>query len=84
MPTWQDIIGPEKQQAYFQKTLEFVKHQRLAGKVIYPPVADVFNAFRYTEFEQVNVVILGQDPYHGLGQAHGLCFSVKPPIAIPP
>ncbi|KYN84287.1 uracil-DNA glycosylase [Vibrio cidicii] len=82
--TWHDVIGAEKQQAYFQQTLSFVDAERQAGKVIYPPVKDVFNAFRFTEFNQVKVVILGQDPYHGPNQAHGLCFSVLPGIKPPP
>lgn len=69
--TWQDVIGKEKQQAYLQQTLEFVEAQREAGKTIYPPASDVFNAFQFTEFADVNVVILGQDPYHGPNQAHG-------------
>jgi len=84
MQSWTDVIGAEKQQAYFQQTLEFVRHEREQGKLIYPPAADVFNAFKFTEFEQVKVVILGQDPYHGPNQAHGLCFSVQPGVAIPP
>lgn len=82
--TWHDVIGAEKQQAYFQQTLSFVDSERQAGKVIYPPAKDVFNAFRFTEFNQVKVVILGQDPYHGPNQAHGLCFSVLPGIKPPP
>lgn len=82
--TWQDVIGKEKQQAYLQQTLEFVEVQREAGKIIYPPASDVFNAFQYTEFADVNVVILGQDPYHGPNQAHGLCFSVLPGVKTPP
>lgn len=82
--TWQDVIGKEKQQAYLQQTLEFVEQQREAGKNIYPPASDVFNAFHYTEFADVNVVILGQDPYHGPNQAHGLCFSVLPGVKTPP
>ncbi|MDF2179511.1 uracil-DNA glycosylase [Aliiglaciecola sp. CAU 1673] len=61
-----------------------VQRERESGKVIYPPKADVFNAFKYTPFEQVKLVILGQDPYHGPGQAHGLCFSVLPGVATPP
>lgn len=84
MQSWTDVIGAEKQQAYFQQTLEFVRHEREQGKLIYPPAAEVFNAFKYTGFEQVKVVILGQDPYHGPHQAHGLCFSVQPGVAIPP
>ncbi|HGS4494088.1 TPA: uracil-DNA glycosylase [Vibrio cholerae] len=82
--TWHDVIGNEKQQAYFQQTLQFVESQRQAGKVIYPPAKDVFNAFRFTEFGDVKVVILGQDPYHGPNQAHGLCFSVLPGVKTPP
>ncbi|ELV8852355.1 uracil-DNA glycosylase [Vibrio fluvialis] len=82
--TWHDVIGAEKQQDYFQQTLAFVEQQRQAGKVIFPPAKDVFNAFRFTEFNQVKVVILGQDPYHGPNQAHGLCFSVQPGIKTPP
>ncbi len=82
--TWHDVIGLEKQQAYFQQTLEFVEGERSAGKVIYPPAKDVFNAFRFTEFGDVKVVILGQDPYHGPNQAHGLCFSVLPGVKTPP
>lgn len=84
MTGWQDVLGQEKQQDYFQQIQHFVKAERDAGKTIYPPQADVFNAFKFTPFEQVKVVILGQDPYHGPGQAHGLCFSVLPGIAPPP
>lgn len=82
--TWQDVIGAEKQQDYFQQTLNFVESERAAGKAIFPPAKDVFNAFRATEFNDVKVVILGQDPYHGPRQAHGLCFSVLPGIKTPP
>ena len=84
MTCWSDVIGVEKEQAYFKQTLAFVRQEREAGKLIYPPAADVFNAFKYTEFDQVRVVILGQDPYHGPQQAHGLCFSVQPGVATPP
>ncbi len=84
MTCWSDVIGVEKEQAYFKQTLAFVRQEREAGKLIYPPAADVFNAFKYTEFDQVRVVILGQDPYHGPQQAHGLCFSVLPGVATPP
>lgn len=82
--TWHDVIGLEKEQEYFQQTLKFVEAERAAGKVIFPPAKDVFNAFRFTEFEDVKVVILGQDPYHGPNQAHGLCFSVLPGVKTPP
>ncbi|MCW8334494.1 uracil-DNA glycosylase [Vibrio sp. SCSIO 43135] len=82
--TWHDVIGVEKQQDYFQQTLAFVENERQMGKQIYPPSQDVFNAFRHTEFNDVKVVILGQDPYHGPDQAHGLCFSVLPGVKTPP
>ena len=61
MQTWSDVLGQEKLQPYFQETLNFVRNERESGKIIYPPAADVFNAFKYTEFSDVNVVILGQD-----------------------
>ncbi len=82
--TWHDVIGCEKQQDYFQQTIRYVEQQRASGKTIFPPEADVFNAFKATEFNRVKVVILGQDPYHGPNQAHGLCFSVLPGIKTPP
>lgn len=82
--TWTEVLGEEKQQAYFQETMAYVKAQRAQGKVIYPPAEDVFNAFRFTEFNNVKVVMLGQDPYHGPNQAHGLCFSVLPNVKVPP
>ena len=82
--TWHDVIGQEKQQSYFVDTLKFVATERKSGKTVYPPQEDVFNAFRSTEFSQVKVVILGQDPYHGPNQAHGLSFSVKPGVPAPP
>lgn len=84
MLDWQNVIGVEKQQDYFQSTLAYVAQERAAGKVIYPPACDVFNAFRFTELSDVKVVILGQDPYHGPNQAHGLCFSVLPNVKPPP
>ncbi|MGL9720547.1 uracil-DNA glycosylase [Symbiopectobacterium sp.] len=82
--TWHDVLAQEKEQPYFVQTLTFVGNARAEGKGIYPPQKDVFNAFRYTEFNQVKVVILGQDPYHGPNQAHGLSFSVRPGIPAPP
>ncbi|MBG5882726.1 uracil-DNA glycosylase [Providencia alcalifaciens] len=82
--TWHDVIGAEKSQTYFKETLAFVAKERASGKVIYPPQEDVFNAFRYTELADIKIVILGQDPYHGPGQAHGLSFSVRPGIKAPP
>ncbi|HHF1678559.1 TPA: uracil-DNA glycosylase [Haemophilus influenzae] len=84
MKSWTDVIGKEKVQPYFQHALQQVHLARASGKTIYPPQEEVFNAFKYTAFEDVKVVILGQDPYHGANQAHGLAFSVKPEVAIPP
>lgn len=82
--TWHDVLADEKQQPYFLNTLKTVAEERQSGITIYPPQKDVFNAFRFTELGDVKVVILGQDPYHGPGQAHGLAFSVRPGVAIPP
>lgn len=81
---WRDVLGEAKDQPYFRKIIKEVKSARLAGKMIYPPQEDMFNAFRAAEFSAIKVVILGQDPYHGAGQAHGLAFSVRENIAIPP
>jgi uracil-DNA glycosylase len=81
---WADVLAEEKQLPYFQHILQTVANERAAGKVIYPPQQEVFNAFKLTELGEVKVVILGQDPYHGAGQAHGLCFSVLPGIKPPP
>jgi uracil-DNA glycosylase len=84
MNTWTDILGQEKQQPYFQQIMQFVESERAAGKTIYPLKQDVFSAFNLTKLEKVKVVILGQDPYHGPNQAHGLCFSVLPGVKTPP
>lgn len=84
MQTWTEALGEEKQQPYFQHILDTVRAERESGQIIYPPATDVFNAFKATEFNQVKVVILGQDPYHGAGQAHGLAFSVQQGVRIPP
>lgn len=82
--TWETVLKGEKDQPYFQAALNFVKQERAKGKIIYPPQNDIFNALKFTPFDQVKVVIIGQDPYHGPNQAHGLCFSVKPGVAQPP
>ncbi|OOE50944.1 uracil-DNA glycosylase [Salinivibrio kushneri] len=82
--TWQQVLADEKQQAYFRETLAYVEQTRANGVTVFPPKEDVFNAFRYTELGDVKVVILGQDPYHGPNQAHGLCFSVRPGVKTPP
>ena len=84
MQTWHEAIGSEKFEPYFQHIIETVKKERGMGRIIYPPAEDVFNAFKATEFGNVKVVILGQDPYHGAGQAHGLAFSVREGVAVPP
>ena len=84
MTTWADILDQEKKQPYFQQMMQFVESERATGKTIYPPKQDVFNAFALTKLEKVKVVILGQDPYHGPNQAHGLCFSVLPGVKAPP
>lgn len=82
--TWQQTLSDEKQKAYFVETLKQVQQQREAGEIIYPSDDDVFNAFDLTPLDSVKVVILGQDPYHGAGQAHGLAFSVLPGVKVPP
>ena len=84
MLTWRDVIGIEKQQPYFMETLNYVEQRRQQGITVYPPNVDVFNAFSMTPLESVKVVILGQDPYHGPDQAHGLCFSVQHGVRTPP
>ncbi|MDP5032996.1 MAG: uracil-DNA glycosylase [Paraglaciecola sp.] len=84
MATWEALLAAEKQHAYFQHIITYVAAQRAAGKCIFPAQADVFNAFKVTEINKVKVVILGQDPYHGPKQAHGLSFSVLPGVKPPP
>jgi len=84
MPSWTELLKEEKQTAHFQAVMQFVDDQRQQGKTIFPSKDKVFEAFRLTAFDDIKVVILGQDPYHGFGQAHGLCFSVAKDIPIPP
>lgn len=81
---WNALLKVETQQDYFCSILKAVESERLAGRQIFPTEDQVFEAFRLTPFEQVKVVILGQDPYHGPNQAHGLAFSVQPEVKIPP
>lgn len=81
---WADVLAAEKQQDYFVETLHQVAEQRAAGITIYPAANQVFSALKLTELNQTRVVILGQDPYHGPNQAHGLAFSVLPGVAPPP
>lgn len=82
--SWKNVLQNEFEQPYFEQLKQFLKAEKAAGKVIFPPGNQLFAAFEYTPFTKVKVVILGQDPYHGTGQAHGLCFSVNRNVAIPP
>ena len=81
--SWKTALKDEFEKSYFKELSEFVRGEYLKGKV-FPPPKLVFNAFDTCPFDTVKVVILGQDPYHGLGQAHGLCFSVPETVAVPP
>jgi uracil-DNA glycosylase len=81
--SWKSVIGGEFTKPYFQKLDEFVTKERKSFK-IFPPEDDVFSAFQLTPFDEVNVLLLGQDPYIHEGEAHGLCFSVRPGITVPP
>ncbi|NER58953.1 uracil-DNA glycosylase [Pseudomonas sp. MAFF212428] len=83
-PSWKEALRAEFEQPYMQQLREFLRQEYAAGKEIYPPGPLIFNALNSTPLDQVKVVILGQDPYHGPGQAHGLCFSVQPGVAAPP
>ena len=82
-PSWRAVLADEFEKPYFAKLVEFVNKERETHEV-YPPEVDVFNAFKYTPYDEVKVLLLGQDPYHGKGQAHGMCFSVKPGVKPPP
>lgn len=80
---WLTEMEPEFHKPYYAKLFQFVKDEYNSTQ-IFPPADDIFNAFHLTPLSQVKVVILGQDPYHNVGQAHGLCFSVRPEVDIPP
>ena len=80
---WLAPLKPEFSKPYYAELFKFVKNE-YATRQIFPPADDIFNAFHLTPLHEVKVVILGQDPYHNDGQAHGLCFSVKPDVDIPP
>jgi uracil-DNA glycosylase len=82
-PSWANVLADEFEQPYFEQLIAFVK-QQYATATVYPPGPLIFNAFQHCPFERVRVVILGQDPYHGRGQANGLSFSVADGIAKPP
>lgn len=81
---WKQHLLAEFDKPYMQSLKSFLKKEYAAKKVIYPRGSEMFSAFNSTPFDQVKVVILGQDPYHGPNQAHGLCFSVKPGVRVPP
>jgi uracil-DNA glycosylase len=83
-PTWKSALFDQFDLAYMEKLQEFLRAETADGKVIHPPAEEVFSAFNLTSLDKVKVVILGQDPYHGPGQAHGLSFSVKPGVKPPP
>ena len=80
---WLEPLKPEFSKPYYKALYEKVQ-QEYNTRLIFPPASDIFNAFDFTPLSEVKVVILGQDPYHGDGQAHGLCFSVKPEVETPP
>ncbi|HZP82658.1 MAG TPA: uracil-DNA glycosylase [Chthonomonadaceae bacterium] len=81
--SWQPIVGEECNKPYFQQLQAFVAEER-SKYAVFPPEPDVYNALNTTPYENVNVLLLGQDPYHDDGQAHGLCFSVRPGVKPPP
>ncbi|MCH5349432.1 MAG: uracil-DNA glycosylase [Oscillospiraceae bacterium] len=80
---WDDLLKDEFQKEYYLKLREFLKKEYFTQR-IYPDMYDIFNSLKYTSYSDVKAVIIGQDPYHGKGQAHGLCFSVQKGVAIPP
>lgn len=82
--SWKKVLKDEFSKDYFGEIVGFLRMEKAAGKTIYPPGGLIFNAFNLTPFDKVKVVLLGQDPYHGQGQAHGLCFSVQDGIKPPP
>lgn len=82
---WDGLLKSEFEKDYYLKLRAFLKEEYLySGKNIFPPMDSIFNAFKYTAYNDVKVVIIGQDPYHGAGQAHGLCFSVRKGVTVPP
>lgn len=83
-PSWMDVVGTEFEKPYMHNLKAFLVQEKAAGKVVYPKGDEIFNALNTTPFDDVRVVILGQDPYHGPNQAHGLCFSVREGVPPPP
>lgn len=82
--SWLKVLGNEFDKDYMKRLKLFLLNEKQLKKIIYPPNSEIFNAFNLTPFEEVKVVIIGQDPYHGIGQAHGLSFSVREDVRIPP
>ena len=82
--SWKRQIADELKQPYFNELVHFLREEKANKEIIYPPEKQIFAAFENTPFDKVKVVILGQDPYHGEGQANGLCFSVAPGVRVPP
>ena len=82
--SWKDALGAEFNKQYFINLTDFVRGEYLSGKTVFPAPQNIFNAFNLCPLDKVRVVIIGQDPYHEPGQAHGLCFSVLPPTQNPP
>lgn len=82
--SWKKELQGEFKKDYFKSLIRTLKQKKAAGKEVYPVGSEIFNAFKLTPFKDVKVVIIGQDPYHGPGQAHGLCFSVNKGVIIPP
>ncbi len=82
--SWKAVLQDEFQKPYFAEIKTFLKSEIERGQIVYPQGKDIFNAFNLTPFDEVKVVILGQDPYHGEGEAHGLSFSVPQGVRIPP
>jgi uracil-DNA glycosylase len=80
---WKTVLAVEWKKPYFHQLKQFIDSER-SSHTVFPPEADVFNAFQLTPYKQVKVLLLGQDPYHDEGQAHGLCFSVRPGVKAPP
>lgn len=83
-PSWMEVIGGEFDKPYMAALKKFLLSEKQAGQVIFPKGDEIFNAFNTTRFDRVRVVIIGQDPYHGPGQAHGLSFSVRRGVRVPP
>ena len=83
-PSWLEVLKDEFEKPYFKDLKQFIVDDIKSGQIVYPPANQIFHSFDKCPFDKVKVVILGQDPYHGAGQAHGLCFSVNKEVTIPP